>query len=223
MAGQMESLDTDEGLERRRHRHWYDRLMMLCDGVFAIAITLLGADIRAPSAWNGGVAALWASLAPQLDAYATSFLVISIFWLAHRRFMAVIMTVDAPVTVLTLLLLGMVALVPAATRLISAHGNLPAARLIYGALIVLIGFVMSALWAYAALIAKAVHSEVAYSVRWFLLLLMILTPPVFLILTFSLSLDRPGTNPAFLAILFLVGWPLRLWFVRRIAGKPHIG
>ena len=36
-----ESLDTDEPLQKRIERHWFDRLIMLSDGVFAIAMTLL--------------------------------------------------------------------------------------------------------------------------------------------------------------------------------------
>src|SRR5471030_2480208 len=112
MAGHLESLDADEGLERRRHRHWHDRLMMLCDGVFAIAITLPATEVRAPQAWSGDWTGLWGPLASQLDAYAMSFLVISVYWLAHRRFIAAILTVDAPVTVLTLVVLGLVALLP---------------------------------------------------------------------------------------------------------------
>ena len=65
---------------------------------------------------------------PQLNAYAMSFLVISIYWLAHRRFMAMILSVDAPLTILTLVILGLVVLIPPATRLISAHSAYPVAR-----------------------------------------------------------------------------------------------
>jgi uncharacterized membrane protein len=219
MAGRLESLDADEGLERRRHRHWYDRLMMLCDGVFAIAITLLGADVRAPDPWAGDWHSLWAHLPVQLDAYATSFLVISIFWLAHRRFMAMILTVDAPVTVWTLSVLGLVALVPAATRLISSHGTNAVARLTYAGLIVGIGLMMSALWAYAALVAKLVSDEVAMPLRWFFLILMVTTPPFFLLLSFSLSIKTPGMNTVLLAALFLIGWRLRMWLARRLDRK----
>src|SRR5258706_12802173 len=114
MAGLLESLEAEEALERRRHRHWYDRLMMLADGVFAIAITFMATYIAAPDGWTGDLAKLWWSLAGQLDPYATSFLVISVFWLAHRRLMAMILTVDAPGTGATLILLGPVALRPPA-------------------------------------------------------------------------------------------------------------
>ncbi|MGI9169614.1 MAG: TMEM175 family protein, partial [Caulobacteraceae bacterium] len=145
MAGEPETLDVDEGLERRRHRHGFDRLIMLSDGVFAIAITLLAFDLRGPTAWDGRLASLWADLAPKLDAYALTFLVIGVYWLAHRRFMAMILTVDPPVSVINLIILALVALLPAATRLTHTQGPLSPTMLVYGALIAAIGACMAAL------------------------------------------------------------------------------
>ena len=220
--GELESLETDEPLKQRRHRHWYDRLMMLTDGVFAIAITFLTFDITNPTGWTGDWAGFWAHFGPQLNAYAMSFLVISIYWLAHRRFMAMILTVDAPVTVLTLLLLGLVALIPSATRLINGEFLFANARLVYAALVVAIGVAMAALWAYAALIADLVSHEVSRRVRWFLLSLMLFTPPFFLLLTLAVPSPPPGVIPLLLVALFLIGWPLRLWVVRRLGGSPYV-
>ncbi|MEJ0064182.1 MAG: TMEM175 family protein [Caulobacteraceae bacterium] len=217
----MESLETDDGLEHRRHRHWYDRLMMLADGVFAVAITFLVSYIAAPADWDGRWASLWAHLAPQLDAYAMSFLVISIYWLAHRRFMAMIVTVDAPVTVLTLVLLGLIVLVPPATRLIGAHADFEVARTTYGALVIAIGVTLAVLWAYAALMARLVHREVSLRVRWFLLALILFTPSFFLLLTLAIPKTWPGEVPLLLSALFLIGWRLRLWAVARLGGKPY--
>lgn len=222
MASEGDLLDIGEGLEARRRRHWYDRLMMLADGVFAVAITFLVSYIAAPTDWDGRWASLWSHLAPQLDAYAMSFLVISIYWLAHRRFMAMIVGVDAPVTVLTLVMLGLVVLIPPATRLVSAYYNHPVARTVYAALVVAIGAMMALLWAYAALIAKLVPSEVGARVRWFLLALMVFTPAFFLLLTMAIPDARPGEIPLTLTALFLIGWRLRLWSVVRLGGKPHV-
>jgi uncharacterized membrane protein len=209
---------TEASLEAQQQKHWYDRLMLLCDGVFAIAITLLAADIRAPQGWRGD----WESLRlpGQLDGYAMSFLVISIYWLAHRRFMAMIRVVDAPVTVLTLVMLGLVALLPAATRLINAYYVFPLPRLVYACLVVAIGASVALVWGYAALIAKVVSVEVNASQRWFMLLLMVATPPFFLALTFAIPRPVAGEIPLCLAALFLIGWPTRLWVLRRLR-KPR--
>ena len=204
----------EESLEAQRQKHWYDRLMLLCDGVFAIAITLLAIDVRAPAGWTGDWAGL--RLGRQLDAYAMSFLVISIYWLAHRRFMAMIRKVDAPITVLTLIFLGLVALLPAATRLVSTYFVHPLSQLVYGALVVAIGVSVGLLWGYAALVARVVSPEVGSRQRWFMLALIILTPPFFLGLTFAIPRPAPGEIPLFLAALFLIGWRMRLWVLRRL-------
>jgi len=218
--GQLESLDTDEGLEKRRHRHWYDRLMMLSDGVFAIALTILAAEITPLMTPGASLDSLWAALVPQLDAYALSVVVICVFWLAHRRFMAMILTVDAPVTVLTLIMLALVALVPAATRLADRQHGSPYAMIIYGGLVVAIGFACAAMWGYAALAANLVSDEVSKAQRWFFFALILFTPPFFLAITGTLQRPPPGAVPLTLLLLFLIGWRTRVWITRRLGGTP---
>ena len=215
MVGEPESLDTDESLERRRHRHWFDRLIMLSDGVFAIAITLLAFDLHGPAHWRD-LADIWAALSPQLDAYALSFVVIAVYWLAHRRFFAMIVTVDAPLTVLNLVTLALVALVPAATAQVHGGGPQQAAMLVYSALVVAIGLSVAAVWGYAALVANLVPKEVTRPARWFLLALMVVTPPLFLVLVGSLHNPPSGLVPLALVALFLIGWPMRMWVLGRL-------
>jgi uncharacterized membrane protein len=217
MVGEPESLDTDESLERRRHRHWFDRLIMLSDGVFAIAITLLAFDLHGPARWRD-LADIWATLGPQLDAYALSFVVIAVYWLAHRRFFAMIVTVDAPVTVLNLVTLALVALVPAATTLVHGGGPQQASMLVYSGLVVAIGLSVAAVWGYAALVANLVTPEVSPRVRWFLLALMVVTPPLFLVLVGGLHNPPNGLVPLALVALFLIGWRMRIWALARLHG-----
>jgi uncharacterized membrane protein len=220
--GWFQSQDGDGDLASRRHRHWYDRLMLLADGVFAIALTLLAADINPPMQPGASFATLWAALAPQLDAYALSAVVISIFWLAHRRFMAMIEAVDAPVTVITLVMLALVALLPVTTRLADRQHGSPDAMIIYSGLVVAIGLACAALWGYAALIAGLVAKEVTRAQRWFFFVLILFTPPFFLGLTAGLVRPPPGLVPAVLIGLFLIGWRMRLWFTARL-GPPDVG
>jgi uncharacterized membrane protein len=215
MVGEPESLDTDESLERRRHRHWFDRLIMLSDGVFSIAITLLAFDLRGPAHWRS-LADIWAAISPQLDAYALSFVVIAVYWLAHRRFFAMIVTVDAPVTVLNLVTLALVALVPAATTQVHGGGPQQASMLVYSGLVAAIGLSVAAVWGYAALVANLVAPEVSPRVRWFLLALMVVTPPLFLVLVGSLRNPPNGLVPLALVALFLIGWRMRMWVLARL-------
>jgi uncharacterized membrane protein len=215
MAGEPESLDTDEPLERRRRRHWFDRVIMLSDGVFAISMTLLALEMNAPSNWTTA-ADIWRTLAPQLDAYTLSFLVIAIFWLAHRRFFAAILDADPPITVLNLIFLGLVGLLPAATHLVHGAGPTQAAMEVYSILVVAIGVALAALWGYAGLIADKVSPEVGKRTRIFSFLLILLTPPFFLFLVSGLHDPPPGLIPLLLIALFLVGWPMRMWVLRRL-------
>lgn len=215
MVGEPESLDEDEGLERRRRRHWYDRLIMLSDGVFAIAITLMAFNLRGPPISTGD-ADLWAMLAPQLMGYSMSFIVVAVYWLAHRRFIAMITRVDAPITVLNLIVLALVALLPAATQLLQERGPTTPVMVIYWALVVAIGLAIAALWAYAAFVANLVFREVSLAVRWFLLALIVVTPPLFLALTALIPDRLSWLVPLGLVGLFLVGWPMRLWVLARL-------
>ncbi|MBV8684537.1 MAG: DUF1211 domain-containing protein [Caulobacteraceae bacterium] len=217
MAGEPESLDTDEPLERRRRRHWFDRVIMLSDGVFAISMTLLALEMYAPSKWTTALD-IWRTLAPQLDAYALSFLVIAVFWLAHRRFFSMILDADPPITVLNLIFLGLVGLLPAATHLVHGGGPTQAAMEVYSSLVIAIGVALAALWGYAALIVDKVAPEIGKRTRIFSFLLILLTPPFFLFLVSGVHNPPPGLITLLLIGLFLVGWPMRMWVIRRLEG-----
>ena len=73
--------DTDEPLKRRIERHSFDRLIMLSDGVFAIAITLAALEIRPPDRWHD-LPGLIAQLRFPVLAYLISFAVVASYWVA---------------------------------------------------------------------------------------------------------------------------------------------
>ena len=162
----MESLDQDEPLAKRMERHNYDRLIMLSDGVFAIAITLAALEIKPPEHWSGSAADLFTRIGPSLGAYCVTFLVISAFWFGNRRILAQLVKVDGIATCLFLLMLGLVALQPAGVRLLVEYGAGGQAFWIYYSLIVLSGLVQAASWGYAAFIGKLVSPEIGTGLRW---------------------------------------------------------
>ena len=166
MAGEPESLDQDEPFEARDRRHAYDRLIMLSDGVFAIAITLLALDVRAPTRWAGGVGGLLAQMAPVLSAFVLSFLVISLYWVLHRRYVAMLMRVDWVAMVLNLAFLGLIALLPAATRLAEYTNGSMSALGLYSMLVVAIGASLALFWGYAIFLGRLVYPEVGARARW---------------------------------------------------------
>src|ERR1700748_3309031 len=77
---------TDEPVEDRHvaQRH-LDRMVMLSDGIFAIAITLSAIELK-PESVPGKT--LWQIWATPLFVYFISFFIIGQLWLMHRRIVA---------------------------------------------------------------------------------------------------------------------------------------
>jgi len=82
---------------------------------------------------------------------------------------------------------------------------------------VAIGATMAVMWAYAALAADLVSPQVSRPLRWFLLLLMLFTPPFFLLLIMAIPTPAPGVVPLSLGVLFVIGWRMRMWVARRLS------
>ena len=122
MAGEPESLHVHEPLKARIERHDYDRLLMLSDGVFAIAITLLALELRLPSGWDGSIESLLGATGRPLLGYLFGFGLVGIFWFMHRRLFAQLEQVDRVVTILNLLLLGLIGLTPYVAKMIAEAG-----------------------------------------------------------------------------------------------------
>ncbi len=97
-------------------RH-FDRLVMLSDGVFAISMTLSAVELRPDP--KPGECLLHAWIAPLLT-YFVTFAIISAIWTRHRRALAHLRYVDTPMTVITLLLLSLIALMPVVIRVLLA-------------------------------------------------------------------------------------------------------
>ena len=122
MAGEPESLSTHEPLAERIVRHDFDRLLMLSDGVFAIAITLLALELKLPEHWDGSLPGLIEGAGRPLLGYVFAFLLVGAFWIAHRRMFAKMVKVDRLVSLSNLLILGLIGLAPFVARLIAEKG-----------------------------------------------------------------------------------------------------
>ncbi len=97
------------------------RLEALSDGVFSIAMTLLGLDLTA-SVHNGGpLANVLARGWPSYFAFVTSFVSVNIIWINHHRLFRHISHADHMLLVWNGLLLMMVTLVPFATVVLAQH------------------------------------------------------------------------------------------------------
>ncbi len=126
-----------------------DRIAALTDGIFAVSMTLLVLDLRAPDGVTGGNLTLWQHLAPllpRIDDYVISFLLLCAFWLAHHRLLAQLKAVDPPFLWLNLAFVLFTTFVPATTALVGNYPfqHLPA--LIYAANVLLVLAVEIAMW-----------------------------------------------------------------------------
>ena len=61
-----------------------NRLEAFSDGVFAIAITILILNIHLPQTDSGHLAQALRDLTPHFLAYAMSFIIIGLYWIAHH-------------------------------------------------------------------------------------------------------------------------------------------
>ena len=129
------------------------RLEAFCDGVFAIAATLLVLELRVPvdsPDLVGSLLALW----PAYAVYLVSFLTIGIIWVNHHTLLEHCERVDRRFLYLNLLLLVAVGIVPFPTALVGSYIRsaqwATAALVIYGLGAVLIAVAFSGVFFYAS-------------------------------------------------------------------------
>lgn len=176
-----ESLSTEEGLETHIRRHAYDRLIMISDGIFAIAITLAALEIKLPEHVAGGMAELAEAMLGPVATYLLSFAVVAIFWIHHRDLFARVARVDAVLTALTLLLLCLISLVPVMVHGIYAAGDNLAGFRLYAMTMIACGVTSVAMWVYAAARPGILRAEVPGAFRIVRTLMALALPLMFTI------------------------------------------
>ena len=134
------------------------------DGVFAIAITLLILEVNVPETafdnlWQG-IADQW----PSYLAYATSFITIGGIWLAHHGIFRRLQYANQRLMVINLLLLMVVSFLPFPTKLMAEAIHQSdaerAAVIFYGATLLVISSLLSALWGSVTLDRHLLQPEV---------------------------------------------------------------
>ena len=105
--------------------HPNTRLEAFCDGVFAIALTLLIIDIKIPASEGiGTTRALWLALrhlGPSIFAFVLSFAIILITWVNHHRFFRLVNKSSGPFVYANGFLLLTVVFMPFPTGLVSEY------------------------------------------------------------------------------------------------------
>jgi len=129
------------------------RLETLCDGVFAIAMTLLVLELHVPlKQWIHSETDLFVQihkLGPKFLSYFLSFLILGIFWVGHNGQYAFIKQIDRELLWINILFLLFISLVPFTTALLGEFIGFKLAVWIYWLNLLLIGFTLLLNWVYA--------------------------------------------------------------------------
>ena len=142
-----------------------ERLIFLCDGVYAIALTLLAVELVLPeSAVDLHGDLLLKSLLeswPKVLAFLVSFTIIANFWVGHNALFQHVRRFDGGLMWLALLQLLCVAFIPFPTSVIGGHIGDPVAQQFYFATLLLTGLVMATLWWYMTSGRRLVHPDLS--------------------------------------------------------------
>ena len=139
--------DTDHS-----HRE-LDRLIFFSDAIFAIVMTLLILEIRAPDNVPPDVAAtevpnlVWA-LWPKFFSYVLSFLVIGTYWIAHHQTFRYVRSYDRTLLWLNLVFLLSISFIPFPTDLLGEYGELRFSVIFYAASLGMARLLLAVVWWY---------------------------------------------------------------------------
>ncbi len=149
-----------------------ERLAALSDGVFAVAMTLLVLDLRAPAIEAvHSERDLWhalAALTPRLLMYVMSFLTLGIFWVGQQTQLNNLARSDRSLSWIHILFLFAVSMTPFSTMLLAEFVNYRTALLVYWANILVLGASLYFSWVCASktgLIRDDVTPHIASAIK----------------------------------------------------------
>jgi uncharacterized membrane protein len=195
------------------------RIVMLSDGVFAIAMTLLVFDVRVPDGVDTtSVKSIISVLLPHLIGYAISFVVIASYWFGHRVTMRAVTNVNNTFIWLNFIFLFFIAIFPVPTDLLGRHFGSVVPTIIYACFSAITGLSLWLLWVYASGEAKLLHPrfntrEVRYHNVFYLLRSVVYLLSMFIIFV---------PNGAYIFfVIWAVGVRLLAFILKKIL-LPHI-
>ncbi len=129
----------------------FDRLVNFTDAVYAIALTLAALEIGLPELVGDADDpwALWAAIVekgPQLGAFVVAFAWVAVYWRANHRFVATLQAVSARYTFVTLVYLGVVALLPWPAELLGEHWGNPMAVAVFAVFVACVSALEVVMW-----------------------------------------------------------------------------
>ena len=143
------------------------RVEALCDGVFAIAMTILVLNIAVPTAEkvpaNRLASALW-QLAPQAIVYVITFVNLGVLWVGQQNQAHLIGRVDRWFVWINIAFLLLISLLPLSTALLGQYPLQHIALGVYGANLIAATLMLGLQWQYATSKNRLVRTRLPRSI-----------------------------------------------------------
>lgn len=133
------------------------RTWSLSDGVYAIAITLLSLELRVPDVPADQLPRAVLDMLPRFGTFMTSFAVIGLAWMVHRRIFRHVVGEDRLLNWLNLLHLLLVSFLPFPSDMLGRYANSPFAVISYACCLAAIYGALLGIWLYATGRRRLVH------------------------------------------------------------------
>ena len=165
-SGRRRGNAADEGADLRRPDIGpLDRLEFLTDAIFGIVMTLIVLEIAVPHGPESQLPAQLDALVPTFLTYALTFVTLGGLWFGNRTQGRFIQRADHPFVWLTLLMLGLLALVPFSAGFLARFPLSRIAVLFFGVHLVAVFTLHGTLWLYASYRPWLLRDDVSAAYR----------------------------------------------------------
>ena len=200
-----------------------ERLVFFSDAVFAIAITLLVLELRAPARSSSDPQLLANGLIqmiPRFVSFLMSFWLVGLYWFLHHRVFRHIRRWDEGLIWLNLHLLFWVAFLPFPMSVMGTFGDQRLAVVLYGASLAMMGWAHWLLWRHASRGRRLLDPDFD-SLQIRRITMRSAVPPLVALCVVVLAwiLPRPGLA----SFAFVLIWPLQQVFQSRVRSKVGPG
>ncbi len=124
------------------------RVASLSDGVFAVALTLLILDIKAPENDGAQLVQALVSTVPRFGIFALSFAIVAYHWVVHHLIFALLKAADRTLIWLNLLFLFTVVVLPFSAAVLGRYPTAPPALMLYGSNVACCSVTLMLVWWY---------------------------------------------------------------------------
>lgn len=183
-----------------------DRVLNFSDAVFAFAATLLVLKIDLPGLLPGqvqtGFFEVLVNLWPTYLANIVSFLVISYYWLNHHAVFGLMKRFNTTIVWLNVIFLISIAFLPFPVDVFGEYSDVPAVVLFYTGSLALVGYLLAAMWWYAAKNHRLIDTTLSDRHITFYTMQILVAPVVFTLSMPLVYIDPWVTKLSWIFVVF---------------------